>query len=154
MERSDGFVPLEIRKLTNHHKEKAMSICKIGETKVINGKRCRKDASDTDGSCNGCHFFKNGGCPSGNTGVSIEDGGSECDGAIWRLADDQTEAPTDTPPRDELREQRRFQAAVAAMQGLCANRDLDLESASLVSRWAVEHADALLAELDRTGEGK
>lgn len=136
-----------------------MSICKIGETKVINGKRCRKDASDTDESCNGCHFFKNGGCPSGNTGVSIDDGGSECDGAIWRLADDQTEAPTDTPPRDELREQRRFQAAVSAMQGrlayvMDASPSFRAGRIAEVSKLAVKLADALLAELDRTGEGK
>lgn len=121
-----------------------MSICKIGETKVINGKRYRKDASDTDGSCNGCHFFKNGGCPFGNIGVSIEDGGSECDGAIWRLSDDQPEAPTATPPRDEVREQRRFQAAVAAMQGYCAHLHIASEEMSKVAKYAVEQADALL----------
>lgn len=131
-----------------------MSICKIGETKVINGAKYRKEPSDSDGSCNGCHFFKNGGCPSGGTGVPIEKGGSECDGTIWILADDHPEAPTATPPRDELREQRRFEAAKAAMQGMLACPNALPDTVGKCAIVAVEFADALLAELDRTGEGK
>lgn len=136
-----------------------MSICKIGETKVINGKRYRKERTTLSACCEDCSFISENGCELFAIGMklpskSIEEGGRECAGSIWFLADDQPEAPTATPPRDEVREQRRFTAAVAAMQGLCANRDFNLESASLVSRWAVEQADSLLAELDRTGAGK
>ena len=46
--------------------------------------------------------------------------------------------------------EKRFQAAMAAMQGLCANPDFTSSSERQIAEMAVEHADALLAELDRT----
>lgn len=132
-----------------------MSICKIGETKVINGKRYRKEKGAR--LCSGCAFEGKDGCTSATKedriDLSIENGGSECYGTIWILADDQPEAPTATPPRDEVREQRRFQAAVAAMQGMLAIGGHDAYRDDL-ARFAVYHADALLSELDRTGAGK
>lgn len=126
-----------------------MSICKIGETKVINGKRYRKHEASI--GCIGCHF--RGHCQGERIAESIEDGGCECQNSIWILADDQPEAPTATPPRDEGREQRRFDAAVAAMQGMLSIGGHDSYRDDL-ARFAVYHADALLAELDRTGAGK
>ena len=45
---------------------------------------------------------------------------------------------------------KRFQAAMAVMQGLCANTDFTSYSARQISAMAFRQADALLAELDRT----
>jgi hypothetical protein len=129
-----------------------MSICKIGETKTINGKRYQK--KEAKGACWGCAFntpdMLHGGLGHGDTRKAIEDAGTECNGTIWILADDQPEAPTATPPRDEVREQRRYTAAVAAMQGMLAQWEPNWERESLTNL-SVGYADALLAEIDRTG---
>jgi hypothetical protein len=49
-------------------------------------------------------------------------------------------------PVNSATNDRRFQAAVAAMQGLLA---LELETFEAVAENAVAYADALLAELDK-----
>lgn len=136
-----------------------MSICKIGETKVICGRLYVKSRAKCDEHCHciGCDFDGDNGCIIWGLGhrdsqKPIEEGGRECSGTIWILADDQTEAPTAKPPRDEVREQRRFTAAVAAMQGMLSIGGHDAYRDDL-ARFSVYHADALLAELDRTVAG-
>lgn len=160
-----------------------MSICKIGETKIINGKRYRKERTTDVACCEYCSFMIEDHCELFALGMklpgkSIEEGGRECAGTIWILAEDHPEArlvvadpsgsnsdkmhepvwnnPTLqrlTLARDELREQRRFEAAVAAMQGMLGQWEPNWERESLANL-AVGYADALIAELDRTGEGK
>lgn len=51
--------------------------------------------------------------------------------------------------KQKAKQDRRFQAAVAAMQGILAN-DVDEISQEQVIELAVEYADLLLAELDKT----
>lgn len=64
-----------------------MSICKIGEKKEIDGKWYQKARrSSLADECDGCSFHT-GRCPlpayPGKIGLSIENGGSECEGTIW-----------------------------------------------------------------------
>ena len=49
----------------------------------------------------------------------------------------------------EYWEKIRVQAAIAAMQGFCANPDLTEMKVEIFARLAVCHADALLAELKK-----
>lgn len=51
-------------------------------------------------------------------------------------------------------EEKRFQAAVAAMQGFAAAFDRIYDAPVKITSMAVEYADALLAELDRTAAVK
>lgn len=59
------------------------TICKIGETKEIEGKLYRKAADTEAGQCSGCAFC-GGVCPGSSIGAAIENGGSECRDTIWK----------------------------------------------------------------------
>lgn len=69
------------------------TICKVGETKRIKGKLYRK-VSEVDEVCTGCAFATTKGlerCPSedgrsmiNQVNASLEDGGCECHGTIWK----------------------------------------------------------------------
>lgn len=69
------------------------TICKVGETKRIKGKLYRK-VSEVDEVCSGCTFAPTKGperCPSedgrsmiNQVNASLEDGGCECRGTIWK----------------------------------------------------------------------
>jgi len=48
------------------------------------------------------------------------------------------------------KQEQRFHAAVAAMQGFCASFNCNRDPSAKMAAMAVLHADALLAELDRT----
>ncbi len=56
-------------------------------------------------------------------------------------------------PDNQQREQRRFEAAKAAMQGMLSNADLDvLQDTEWIAKHAVAHADALLKALGENHE--
>lgn len=50
----------------------------------------------------------------------------------------------------EICDERRFTAAVAAMQGLLTDPNSGKFPSANIALWSVEQADALLKELDRT----
>lgn len=59
------------------------TICKVGETKEINGKLYRKAKPPRNTVCASCAFY-NMSCPGDASHVPIEDGGCECQGTIWK----------------------------------------------------------------------
>lgn len=50
---------------------------------------------------------------------------------------------------EKVRTDLRERAAIAAMQGLCANQAFDDASHKQIAEWSVAHADALIAELQK-----
>lgn len=55
-----------------------------------------------------------------------------------------------TPKQTQtLRDQRRERIATVALQGFIASDYRRFDEAKDLARWAVDHADALIAELDR-----
>jgi hypothetical protein len=50
---------------------------------------------------------------------------------------------------EKVRTDLRERAAIAAMQGFCANQGFDDASYKQIAEWSVAHADALLAELKK-----
>lgn len=46
---------------------------------------------------------------------------------------------------------KRESAAIAAMQGFCANPQLHTTSFEIIASWAVKQADALFDELEKEG---
>lgn len=48
---------------------------------------------------------------------------------------------------EKVKTDLRERAAIAAMQGFCANPEFDYASPKHIAEWSVAHADALIAEL-------
>ena len=49
----------------------------------------------------------------------------------------------------KLRRVTRTNAAIAAMQGLCANPALSDQPTSTIIKWSIQHADMLMDELQK-----
>lgn len=50
---------------------------------------------------------------------------------------------------EKVKTDLRERAAIAAMQGFCANQAFDDASCEQIAEWSVAHADALIAELQK-----
>jgi hypothetical protein len=48
---------------------------------------------------------------------------------------------------------RRERIAARAMQGMLANSELGVANVVLIAGWAVQHADAIIEQLDSSGKG-